>query len=333
MSIVSGTVGAIMGSNAQKSAAKKQKDAAMAQVDEAQRQYDINRRIFYPYQQAGYYGLGQLYGQDVTYEDPYLTLMTGDEVKRKKLDKNKLWYKDDKGNYFAGNTKTVKGDGTPFDLLADPWTGKKMQAPEYDDVVTNELGNYEDDPGTAAMRSLGKAALNKQAQKFGISYSPGTMSSRLAELNQKYDQTGYSDYKAQLTDRYKALQAEFAQKRDINQNQYNTLLDAVKIGQNASGSAGQASNNYTSAYQNAMNQLGNAQAQSGAAEAALWSGLGNVSGSAFSNGLKLADYGQKAGWWGSGSAAAGLGEAAAADAAVASAATSDLGTYATLFGL
>ena len=90
MSVISGTVGAALGSDATESAAQTtaqaQSDATAQQVALQREVYNQSRQDFAPYQQAGYYGLGQLYGSDVTYQDQAYRKATSDEIAAAKKD-------------------------------------------------------------------------------------------------------------------------------------------------------------------------------------------------------------------------------------------------------
>jgi len=256
MSLVSGTVGAVMGSEAQT-------DAANTQAAATRYATDANLKL-----------QKEMYDQQRADFEPFLGL----------------------------GTAAVK-DMDSFDLMAGLGS-----APNYDELVTDQLSNYEEDPATAAMKSLGADRLARErAARVGYS-SPGADANAQSELGMKYDITGYDKYKQELSDRYKAKQGEFSQRRDINQNKYNQILDKIKVGQGAASSTGQASNTYAGNAGNAFNQLGaglsTAAGNAGAAQAGLWSGLGAQSASAASTGLKAWDTGQRAGLWGNAAGAA-----------------------------
>lgn len=280
MSIVSGTIGAVMGSEATTEAANTtanaQRDATAQQIELQKEMYDQYRKDFAPYQQAGYYGIGQLYGQTTTYTDP-----------------------------VTGEQRTVQGAGYPFSFTTDPYTGEILKPPSYDNTVTNELGNYKQSEGYQAQNSLAQQALQRQLNARGLNYG-ATGASAAAELSQKLTASDYDKYRQDLQQRYQGLSTDFSQLMGVNQNEYNRLLDATKIGQGAAASAGQAGNSYaqqaSSALQNMANATGQAATAAGQAQAGLWSGLGTASANTFGTALRAYDYGSTQGWWGSGGA-------------------------------
>lgn len=142
-------------------------------------------------------------------------------------------------------------------------------------------GGYDMKESPAAQYELqqGSKTLNRQLAARGLLGS-GNAAQRLAELSSGIAAKDYSD-------------------------QYSRLVDALKLGTGASSSMGAASQTYSGAVGQGASNLGNLALQSGAARASLYSGLGGASGSALGTGLKLYDYGSKAGWWGGGSGATG----------------------------
>lgn len=291
MSIVSGTVGAIMGSNATESAAETgaaaSDRATQATVDIQKEQLKAQQDALSPYGKIGAQGLAQMYGTNVDYIDP-----------------------------ATGKTTTYAGQGGDFNLMQDPYTGQTMQMPSYDKEYTQGLGGYEEDPGTRAQRALDSKRLAEQDQ-LRVGYStPGASASRSAELGQKYDVAGYDKFKGQLAERYKALQGEFAQKRAMTADRYDQLTQKMNLGLGVTKSLGSSGQNFANAVSgantaNAQNQATAATA-SGQAQAGLWSGLGAASANTASTGLKAYDYGQKAGWWGGASGTAAATESAPA---------------------
>ena len=175
--------------------------------------------------------------------------------------------------YMAAGYKGLAGLQT-----FDPQAGVGPQV-SYQNEVTNALPNYNADPATVAQKALGQQALQRQLNARGLNYG-ATGASAGAELNQKYDLTGYDKYKGQLTDRYNALQGEYTQRQANNKTAYQQLLDQVKIGQGASGQAGTAATNYAT-------QAGNSITNAGNADAGFYSGLGNLMGSSVKTGIGL----------------------------------------------
>lgn len=112
------------------------------------------------------------------------------------------------------------------------------------------------------------------------------------------------------------------------QDQYNRLLDLVKIGTGASSATGAAAQTLSNAYGVGAANLGNIYNQAGANRASLYSGMGNASANTFGTGLRAYQYGQQAGWWGGGSGAAASGAGSSAAGSVGEAELADY--YATL---
>lgn len=109
-------------------------------------------------------------------------------------------------------------------------------------------GNYNMQESPAARYELqqGTRSLNRQLQARGL-LGGGNAAMRLAELSSGIAAKDYND-------------------------QYNRLLDQIKVGTGASASMGQSSGNYNSAIGQYGQTVGNAQAQSGQARAALYAG-------------------------------------------------------------
>lgn len=273
MSVISGTIGAIMGSNATEDAANTaaaaQREATAAQVAESRRQYDINRQDFSPYMAAGYQGLAGLTGQTQYYTDP-----------------------------TTGQITTYQGQAV--DRTVDPFTGQQMALPSYSSMVTDQLANYSNDPQVAAQKALAQKELARQQAARGLS-SSATSANAAAELGMKYDVSGYDRYQQQLQNSYSNALSEFGTKYGVNSDKISDLQNLTKIGQGAAGSISASGANTTSAINQALQAQGSQAAasalQSGATQASLYSGLGNLVPSA----LSAANSAQNLGWFGSGS--------------------------------
>jgi hypothetical protein len=166
--------------------------------------------------------------------------------------------------------------------------------PDYKSTVTDPMASwdYKRSPAYDAKYTLGMEELNKQLQARGLAPS-GVGATRAADLSRKLTAEDYAGERAyaqgNLTDIYKSRYAQ-------NADRYNRILDQVKIGQGAAGSAGAAGNVWA-------NQVGDAQKQAGENKASFYSGLGGLSGQSVNTGLKAYDYGKNAGWWGGGAGA------------------------------
>lgn len=265
-------VSGVVGAVKSSNATEKAADTAAAASDRA---LASTQAMMSPYGKIGAQGLAQLYGTNVDYVDP-----------------------------ATGESTTYAGQGGDFNLMQDPYTGQTLQMPSYQAEYTDKLGGYEEDPGTKAQRALDTKAMAQQEQKR-VGYStPGSSASRAAELSQKYDVSGYNTYKNDLANRYNALQGEFSNKRSMTADRYNQLTQKMNLGLGATSSLGAAGQT------NAANQA-QAATQAGQAQAGLWSGLGAASANTAGTAIKAYDYGSKAGWFGSGTAATEAAPAAA----------------------
>lgn len=130
--------------------------------------------------------------------------------------------------------------------------------PALQNAVT---GTYNIKASPAAQYELtqGTKTLNRQLAARGLLGS-GNAAQRLGELSSSVAAKDYND-------------------------QYNRLLDQVKIGTGASATTGQSSSTYNSAVGQAGAATAAAQGSEGNARAALYSGLGGVAQSAISTGI------------------------------------------------
>lgn len=147
--------------------------------------------------------------------------------------------------------------------------------PEYQKMLS---GDYEmtESPAAKYQREQATKAMNRAMASRGMSGS-GNAINRLTELN--------SSIAAQ----------------DWN-NQYNRLIDAIKIGQGAAGSAGQAGSAYANNVGNAMNSLSNIYQNQGNTLSSIYTNMGNQFNQNMqkmdNNALNLFAFGTKSGWWG-----------------------------------
>jgi len=161
--------------------------------------------------------------------------------------------------------------------------------PSYEDTVSKPMDSwsYERSPSYLAKNALAQIDLNSQLQARGLGAS-GIGANRAADLSRKLTSEDFNNERAyrlsQLTDTYKA-------KLSDNSTRYGRLLDAVKIGQGAAASTGQAE-------QNMGNQVGQATMAAGNAKAAYYAGIPNAVSNAGATALKAYDYTANSGWWG-----------------------------------
>jgi hypothetical protein len=164
---------------------------------------------------------------------------------------------------------------------------KKMFMPFYktgtgalEDYQKMLHGGYEMEESPAAQYQLqqGTKAMNRALAARGLSGS-GNAVNRLTELNSSIAASDWS-------------------------NQYNRLLDAIKIGTGAASSAGQAGQNYANAVSNTANNLGNIYQNNANTLGSIYqnaaTGINNAMNSAGNNAMGLVSTGIKSGWWGDG---------------------------------
>jgi len=167
---------------------------------------------------------------------------------------------------------------------------KKMFMPYYEtgtgaleDYQKMLQGGYDMKESPAAQYQLEKStkAMNRAMAARGLSGS-GNAVNRLTELNSSIAASDWS-------------------------NQYNRLLDAIKIGTGAASSAGQAGQNYANAVSNTANNLGNIYQNNANTLGSIYqnaaTGINNAMNSAGNNAMGLVSTGIKSGWWGEGAGA------------------------------
>jgi hypothetical protein len=287
MSIVSGSLGAVMGADATTDAAntmsQASRDAAQMAVASQDRQYDTSRKDFSPFLEPSSRAMATLqsaiYGGAQEYDNPDYTQLSNAEVRRYLTDQRITPQTDAYGRQYESSVV----NGMPERMLPKMW--KDAQ------------GNY-----TATAPAKLSAMFNPQeSESYKWQKERG-----LADLGRtlRAQGRGNSTYGMNATGRFLG---------DLNANEYdrqiNSLLNLAKIGQGAAGSTSaagtSAANNNSSAYLSAGQGIGNAAMMAGQAKGSLYGGMGGASASTFGNGLKLYDYGKGAGWWG-GSGSAGL---------------------------
>lgn len=132
-------------------------------------------------------------------------------------------------------------------------------------------GGYDMQESPAAQYQLqqGTKAMNRSLAARGLSGS-GNAVNRLTELNSSIAASDWS-------------------------NQYNRLLDGIKIGTGAAASAGQAGQNYANAMSNTASNLGNMYQNQANSLNSIYQ---NAASSLSNNAMGIASVGTKAGWWG-----------------------------------
>jgi hypothetical protein len=280
--------GAHENSTAINDAANAQANSAQQQLDVQKQMFDTQRSDFAPYQELGLKGIADL-GVYNTGDQSMYTQATPEEIAQQnasdlssrswynrgrpsRYDTNQTYYKDRSGNLITA---------AQYDKLAKPLG----EMPSYDQIVTDQMGNYNASPAFNAQNTLGQQALQRQLNARGLNYG-ATGASAGAELTQKLVASDYDKYRADLTDRYKALQGQYALKRDVNNQGYQSLLDQVKIGQGAANSAGQAAGQNAANASQTFAGLGQAQANVAMAQgrnsAQMYSNIGAIPGQAAS---------------------------------------------------
>lgn len=290
MSVISGSMGAVMGSDATESAARAGASAQDRATEAQERVYQQQRSDFEPYRQIGLAALSSLgaaaMGGNYEMPDPRYEQLSSSEVDRLN---NRTRYSAEA--YFApdANIKYALGQ-------------KWYRGPNGDIVsaanIPKVTSTFQPGQSPAAKYQLeqGNIALGRALGARGLAGGGGA-ALKLADLSKS---VAASDW----------------------ENQYNRLLDLVKVGTGASAATGGAAANLSNAYGVGAQNLGNLYNQAGQAKAGLYSGMGSASANTFGTGLRAYDYGKTQGWWGGG-AASGIGGTAATDAAVYNAAADE----------
>ena len=254
----------LINSGAAQSAADQQAAAYQQGLGLTAEQYKANQEAFAPYQQIGYQGLGQLYGNDIVFRDP-----------------------------STGELVLMQGTGRPYDLFTDPLTGQTIIPPDYDTTVTNQLGNYQTSDQYQAQNTLAQEALQRQLQARGLNYG-ATAASAGADLSRQLVASDYGNYKNDLANRYKGLTSDYANAMSRSANQYDFLTGQVNLGLGATKTLSNLGNDYTTQATTALGNIGSAQASgtTGAATAYsnLASGLGTAAQNTYTTGVQQ-------GWW------------------------------------
>jgi len=174
--------------------------------------------------------------------------------------------------------------------------------PNWDTEYTNKLGAYEESPAYQAQNMLGQQDLARARSARGLDFgAPAAGANASAELSQRLRSTDYDKYRSDLGNRYKALQGEYANRRDVNASKYGQLTDLMKAGQGAANSIGQAGSQYG---QQAGQAFGNMKFSGDSPAANYYAGLGGAASAGAGNAIKGLGMAKDAGWFGSGSGAA-----------------------------
>jgi hypothetical protein len=131
--------------------------------------------------------------------------------------------------------------------------------PSFQRAISGAPYDIAEDPAAQYERTIGTRALNRSLASRGLSGS-GNAVNRLTELNMGVAARGW-------------------------QNQYQRILDALKLGTGASASMGNASNAFTSANQSAANNLSNIAMQQGNTQASLYAGIPGATANTLATGL------------------------------------------------
>jgi len=288
MSIVSGSLGAVMGSKATRQAAntsaQAQRDAANTAAATIEEQSARAESLNQPFYEAGIPALAQLQsgimGGPISYRDPQYRMLTSDDITA---------FNDNVAGGFGSNMRlsgllsTSQKDG-----MLDK-TGRYYVGPNGEIVTTpperSTTFEYKQSPlakfqGVSLMRGLGARGL------AGGGIAPYAQAKLAAE-----------DYDKQL----------------------GRLAGLVDVGRGAGTSLTNLATNSGNQVSGIQNQLGlglaNSALLSGQARASLYSGLGAQSGNAISNAYNGYKLGQNAGWWGNSGTSMGGGGGSAAAAA------------------
>lgn len=220
----------------------------------------------------------------------FLTRVNQEQLQKEQNRASNVW------DRYAREGSYGLGQLSNFDLMK----GVGDQ-PSYDKEYWDRLDQYESSPAFQAQNQLGQLDLAHQQAARGIRRSASSANAS-AELSQKLRATDYDKYRQDLAARYAALQGEYGQRRDLNKDQYQQIMDRVKIGTGALQQQ-QASNlAYNQAKSGNVANASNAINQQGQANAGFWSGLGGTLGGGLMAGQAAKGLG--AGSWFGGNAAA-----------------------------
>lgn len=184
------------------------------------------------------------------------------------------------GAYFNAKSNSDAAEAAAAELRRSTEESKRqfdIQVAKFEPFYktgTNALGDYQkmlnggynmqESPAAQYQLTQGTKAMNRALASRGLSGS-GNAVNRLTELNSGIAATDWN-------------------------NQYNRLLDAIKIGTGAASSAGQAGQSYVNSLQNAANNLGNIYTNSANNLNSIYSNLQN-------SGMNMMALGTKNNWW------------------------------------
>lgn len=295
MSVVSGVVGAVMGSDATESAAQTGAAAQNAATAAQERIYEQMRADFEPYRQIGLASLPYLQsavlGGSYSVPGSGYSLVSPEELAKINAgintnnQQNSMTYQPSAPTPFDPNYAGTPGRSAgPIAVPTSGFTPQTLYDPSKtwyrapDGSLVNQAPTQQvsftpgESPAAKYQREKGNVALQRALAARGLGGS-GYATSKVADLESSI---AASDW----------------------ENQYNRLLDLTKIGTGASSATGSAGQGLSAAYGQGAQNLGNIASQAGAAKAGLYSGLGAASANTVSAGMKAYDYGKNAGWWG-----------------------------------
>lgn len=266
MSIVSGSLGAVMGANATEDAAN---TSAAATKDAAAMQTRLQREMFYrqladyePYKQLGLAALpmyqSAILGGPVKYNDPNYKLMSGDDIAAYNKNLSAEWVNGEYGkigqNAFLGAyaQQAAGGKAPRLSATGTYYRGPNGEITQTPPQLTAEY-NYKESPTLAPQIS----AYNRALASRGLSGS--------GQASKGYGDLAAGDYYKQLS-------------------LLGGLVDVGRgVATSTAGAAQNMGNSLSSIYGNVGAANSNAALLAGQARAGLYSGLGAQSGNAISN--------------------------------------------------
>lgn len=314
MSIVSGTVGAVMGSSATEAAAEKGAAAQDRATEAQERIYALMREDFEPYRQLGLnaipYLQSAIYGSPVSVTDQRYTRIDDNELAalNRQAQPGQL-------SLAAPTQQAPNSSFSPLGTLGTVVLRNSGQSANVPTTVpTGQAGSLRYDPSKTWYRGPNGEITSTPPSKQ-VAWTPGESPAAKYQLEKGNVSlmrglgarglagSGYAPVKQ--GDLAKSVAAA-----DWN-DQYSRLLDMIKVGTGASSATGGQASSLSSAYGQGATNLANLYNQAGQAKASLYGGMGEASANSAAAGLRLYDYGKTAKWWGAG---AGVGSTAAASA-------------------
>jgi hypothetical protein len=318
MSVVSGA----MGASASKKAAKKAAAAQDRATESQERIYYQTRSDFEPYRGMGLqaipYLMSAMTGQSYQTPDSRYTAIDPREIASMnenltKYDPTQSWYRTPEGQITSSNgIINASNLYSGIDPQFRPTVSNGYEPLSPDEVsMLNKTYN-------ANMKWYrgpdGKIISEEDVPKTSVKFEPGQSPAAQYQLRQgniamgralgARGQAGSGGAAYKLGELSKNVAASDWQ------DQYNRLLDMVKVGTGASSATGSAATTLSNAYGAGAQNLGNIYGNQGATMASLYGGTSGNAMAGLGAGLQAYKTGQSLGWWGAPAATSSFGAAA-----------------------